>query len=281
MWAYPPYRGWGSSPSPAPYHLAMNEREPDHFRVQGPRTPRGTRASVPMFEFSIERSRELDRLCVERYGIPSIVLMENAAIGLAAHARAMLSSGAEPSVLILAGPGNNGGDGFALARHLHNESIPVRVVKTQSASSYSGDAAINLNTIQQMRIRIDDARGFLDSGGDRSAVLIVDALFGTGLSRAIEGLGGDLIDFTNQARQQRGARVLSVDCPSGLDVQRGEPLGNHVVHADRTVTFAGYKPGMARVEALEYLGEVHVVPIGAPIELLEELGRPIEARFRE
>jgi len=72
-----------------------------------------------------------------------------------------------------------------------------------------------------------------------------------------------------------------VDCPSGLDVQRGEPLGDHVVYADRTVTFAGYKPGMARVEALEYLGEVHVVPIGAPIELLEELGRSIEARFRE
>lgn len=261
--------------------MSESNDEQHSYRAQGPQPPTPGPAEQLIYEMSVENARKLDRLAVERYGIPSIVLMENAAIGLAAHARAMLSSGAEPSVLILAGPGNNGGDGFALARHLHNESIPVRVVKTQSASAYSGDAAINLNTIQQMRIRIDDARAFLDSGGDRSAVLIVDALFGTGLSRAIEGLGGDLIDFTNQARQQRGARVLSVDCPSGLDVQRGEPLGNHVVHADRTVTFAGFKPGMARVEALEYLGEVHVVPIGAPIELLEELGQPLQPRHRE
>lgn len=261
----------------------MSEPHEEHhsYRAQGPQPPEQGRAEQVIYELSVEHARKLDRLCVERYGIPSIVLMENAAIGLAAHARAMLGDSIGSPVVIFAGPGNNGGDGFALARHLHNANIPVRVVLTQARDTYSGDAAINLNIVERMGIQLIGARAFLDTEIEVSASLLVDALFGTGLSRAIEGDSGELIRFMNRARHQRGVPVLAVDCPSGLDAQSGEPIGERVVRADRTVTFAGFKPGMARVEALEYLGEVHVAPIGAPIELLAELGQPLQPRHRE
>ena len=260
--------------------MSEHADEQHSYRAQGPATPNHGAAEASLFELSIEQSRLLDRLCVERYGIPSIVFMENAALGLTQHARSMLESCADPSVLIFAGPGNNGGDGFALARHLHNAHIPTRVVIVQSMDAYTGDAGINLNIIRRMEIEIIEARAFLEQRQGNQEPLLVDALFGTGLSRAIEGCAADLIAWINTAHQKRGARVLSVDCPSGLDVQRGEPIGKQIVHADRTITFAGLKPGMSRVEALEYLGDVFVAPIGAPIELLSELGRPLQPRHR-
>ncbi len=251
------------------------------YRAQGPTLPSVDRARGVSYELSVDASRELDRLCVERYAIPSIVLMENAAIGLNRHAREMLDGVSDPSVLICCGPGNNGGDGFALARHLHNAMIPVRIVSTHNDAGSSGDARTNRRIIERMGIEIVNARAFLDQGDTRCCSLIVDALFGTGLSREIEGVAGELIEHINRCRHRRQARVLAVDCPSGLDAQRGEPIGDRVIRADRTLTFAGLKTGMSRVEAHEYLGEVHIAPIGAPIELLRELGRSIEARFRD
>ena len=234
-----------------------------------------------MFEFGIEQSRELDRLAVDRYGIPSIVLMENAAIGLLGHALEMLRGIESPSVLICCGPGNNGGDGFALARHLHNNAIDIRVICTHPSASYTGDAAINLGIIEKMGLSIEQAHTMISTQMQDAPGLIVDALFGTGLSRSIEGTPARLIHWINSARRQLSTQVLSVDTPSGLDAQTGKPLGESVVIADRTVTFAGLKPGMSRVEALAFLGEVHVAPIGVPIELLRALGKVIEPLHRD
>jgi len=208
----------------------------------------------------------------------SIVLMENAAIGLCGHVLDMLSEVMEPRVLICCGPGNNGGDGFALARHLHNHGIPISVVRTISAEYYSGDAGSNLHIIEKMGIEILGIDAFLDRQTHPNVALIVDALFGTGLGRSIEGQTGKLVQWINAAGTRSGVQILAVDSPSGLDAQNGKPIGSCIVHADRTVTFAGLKPGMARMEAIEFLGEVHVVSIGAPIELMEELGRRIESR---
>jgi NAD(P)H-hydrate epimerase len=256
----------------------MNAREPDHFRVQGPVPTRDARPAPAMYELSVENARELDRRAVEEYAMDSIVLMENAAIGLCTHALDMLRDVADPSVVICAGPGNNGGDGFALARHLHNHQIPTRVVRTIDADAYSGDAGKNLRIIERMGIETMGLDAFLGTQPHPSVSLIVDALFGTGLGRAIEGRVGKLVSWINTARSSAGTRVLAVDTPSGLDAQTGLSLGSLVVRADRTVTFAGLKPGMARMEAIEFLGEVHVAPIGVPIELLDELGHRIESK---
>lgn len=234
-----------------------------------------------MYELSVENARELDRRAVEEYGMDSIVLMENAAIGLWKHAMQMLDGIPDPRVLICCGPGNNGGDGFALARHLHNSRIPVRIVCTHDAQTYSGDAAKNLRIIERMGIETVRIQDLLTQPANDAAPLMLDALFGTGLSRPIEGEASELISWINRARVRSGSRVLAVDAPSGLDAQTGRPLNHCVIKADRTVTFAGIKPGMSRVEALEYLGDVHVVPIGVPFELLEALGTRIEPKSRE
>lgn len=248
------------------------------YRVQGPSTPPTEPREPVTYEFSVEESRELDHRAVHDYGIPSILLMENAAIGLCHHALQMIGEVAHPSVLIFCGPGNNGGDGFALARHLHNHSIPVSVVATNASELYSGDACTNLAILDAMGIEFQLAQEFFSDQRPSSHALIVDALFGTGLTRPVEGVSGDLIDWINTTRARSVSRVLAVDSPSGLDLQTGTPIGSRVVRADATATFAGLKPGMSRMEAIEYMGEVHVVPIGVPRQLLEELGRPIEPK---
>jgi hydroxyethylthiazole kinase-like uncharacterized protein yjeF len=257
----------------------MGQREPDRFRVQGPTTPGQQRATPAVYELSVENARELDRLAVAEFGMDSIVLMENASIGLARHALEMIQTETEPSVVICCGPGNNGGDGFALARHLANALIQVHVITTCPIDAYAGDAGKNLTILVRMGIEISHADAWI--GTDQIPTLIVDALFGTGLSRGIAGAAGELIGWINRSRARNGSLVLAVDVPSGLDAQLGEPFGESVVRSDRTVTFAGLKPGMSRVEALEYLGEVHIEPIGVPIELLERLGKPVKARHRD
>ena len=256
----------------------MNAREPDRFRVQGPVPSHDPSPAPAIYELSVAQTREVDRRAVEEYGMDSIVLMENAAIGLCGHVLDMLSEVMGPRVLICCGPGNNGGDGFALARHLHNHGIPISVVRTISSEEYAGDAGSNLRIIERMGIEIISIDAFLDQQTHPSFTLIVDALFGTGLGRAIEGQAGELVQWINAAGTRSGVQVLAVDTPSGLDAQSGKPIGSNLIHADRTVTFAGLKPGMARMEAIEFLGDVHVVSIGAPVELLVELGRRIESR---
>lgn len=230
------------------------------------------------YELTVEAARELDRRAAEDFGIPSIVLMENAALGLCQHALEMVKGAHDPTVLICCGPGNNGGDGLALARHLHNRSISVHVVTTQADDAYTGDARTNLTILRMMGIRIEVLEnGQLPETID-TPTLVVDALFGTGLTRPIEGVAGELIRWVNTTCDQSTSQMLAVDTPSGLDLQTGFPLGEVVIRADRTVTFAGLKPGMSRMEAQEFLGEVHVVPIGIPIELVVELGRPIKPK---
>ncbi|MHA7813634.1 MAG: NAD(P)H-hydrate epimerase [Phycisphaerales bacterium] len=248
-----------------------------NFRVQGPSIPPEPRKLV-LHELSVEAARELDRRATEEYGIPSIVLMENAAIGLFNHATEMINNVADPSVLIMCGPGNNGGDGFALARHLHNAKIPVTVVLTREPRDYTGEAAINLRVIERMKFELRNAETVLRTEPDAPPTLIVDALFGAGLNRPVEGVASELIAWMNRARVRNGSRTLAVDTPSGLDMQSGRPLGQSVVRADRTATFAGLKPGMSRIESLDYVGDVHVVPIGAPIQLLDELGTVLEPK---
>jgi NAD(P)H-hydrate epimerase len=229
---------------------------------------------------SREAVRRVDRLAVERYGIPSVVLMENAALGLRERALELLASVRARRAVVVAGPGNNGGDGFALARHLHNAGCEVVALTSVDLDAYAGDAATNLRVIRAMGIRV--ARLEAPAGpavletAAQAPALLVDALLGTGAAEAARGTVRSAILHMNRLRSP-GVRVLAVDVPSGLDCDSGAPAGGgDAVEADATVTFVALKPGFLRLGAQRWTGEVTVADIGAPGELIEELGELVE-----
>lgn len=253
---------------------------------RGDRSPQSpvsaTRPAYPVYELSVDAVRELDRRARDEFAIPTLLLMENAARGLREHALDLLARAREPHALILCGPGANGGDGLALARHLTNLGVATEVVLLRPEESpddgpgpgeAASDARVNLRIARRMGIPIDGPTDRLNNRPDAAPGLIVDALFGTGLARPPEGDAAALIDLAHDARA-RGGLVLSIDLPSGLCATRGEPLGRSCVRADRTVTLAAIKPGLARLEAQPFVGDLVVADIGAPTALLAELGRP-------
>ena len=223
--------------------------------------------------------RELDRAAIEDYAIPGIVLMENAALGLVEHARDMLSSEtSQPArVLIICGRGNNGGDGYALARHLFNHSVDVTIASLGGPTSppeTQSDAGINKIICRHMNIPEIPPEVSPETLPEKLANqgefhLIVDAIFGTGLDRPVTGPTAAIIEWINST----GYPVLAADCPSGLDCDTGRPLGC-AVRATRTVTFVALKPGFLHPEAKPYTGEVFVAQIGAPVFLIERFGLP-------
>ncbi len=219
--------------------------------------------------FTTDRVRMVDRLAVEQFKMPSIVLMENAAVSITRVALELILQRDLKAALIVAGPGNNGGDGFAIARHLHNANIPVSVLLAQDHSKYAGDALVNLNILVRMDVpracaeTESDWKG-LFSQGDRPR-LIVDALLGTGTNRPVTGLLAMLIESINE---QTGDTVLAVDLPSGMDADRGIIDGPSVV-ADATVSLVGMKVGMANRDAQARLGRVVIGDIGVPRTLIE------------
>jgi NAD(P)H-hydrate epimerase len=220
-------------------------------------------------EYTLDREsvRCVDRAAVDEFGIPGMVLMENAALGLTAAALEMLeaASGRPPSVLIICGSGNNGGDGYALGRHLHNTGVRVTFAALGEPTPGS-DAAVNRDICLKMGLPEVPAE---QAGEHFDCDLIVDGIFGTGLDRPVRGAAADLIDRINQSTRP----VLAIDVPSGLDCDTGRPLGS-AVRAARTVTFVGRKPAMTDPQARAYVGEVSVAGIGAPVELLARFGRP-------
>jgi len=253
------------------------------------------------FVFTRESIRRLDRAAIEEYGIPGIVLMENAAAAVERQAMRlmdeMLRSAAPSSgsalVLILCGPGNNGGDGLAVARRLHNQAAmgapaEIKIALCAPRDRFRGDAMTNLVICERMRIPLEAPKpgGFLApdrldhmvSGRRNAAILIVDAIFGTGLDRAAEPPISDVMDWANALRDGANhARVIAVDIPSGLNCDTGMPPRRHdgapasCIRADLTVTLAGLKRGFLNPEARTWTGDVFVGDIGAPVELMRRL----------
>lgn len=225
------------------------------------------------FTLTREQVRELDRRASERFGVPSIVLMENAGRGCA-ELLMRLNPDRQPTV-ILCGPGNNGGDGFVIARHLDNHGWPVAVACICPLGNFRGDAATNFHaTCEAMPDRVV---GPLDIQPDlpprlpqilAEAGWIVDSLFGTGLSRSLGPPYDTVIEMVNAARKP----VLAVDLPSGLDCDTGDPLGP-CVRAAHTATFVALKRGFLNPRSQGWTGAVHVIGIGAPRKLIEEYRR--------
>jgi NAD(P)H-hydrate epimerase len=220
-----------------------------------------------MIRLTRAQVREVDRRAIEEYGIPGIVLMENAARAVADVALKMVANGRRRGVAIVCGPGNNGGDGFAVARHLHIAGWHVDLVLANT-SEYAGDAGVNVRVARAMRLPETSMYDAEDVVNMHAADLVVDALFGTGLSRPPESDHRHLIELIDEC----GLPVLAVDLPSGMNCDTGEPMGA-CVKATRTVTFVAEKAGFANPASKQYTGEVTIGDIGCPRELIEEVAK--------
>ncbi len=225
---------------------------------------------VPELVLTREGARELDRRAIEEYGIPALLLMENAGRACADAALEMLTSKRE-GVLVLCGVGNNGGDGLVVARTLWNRGREVRVLCAGSRARLEA-ASQEVRTNARLWQGLGRPIEFVESEETvrvraaelRTAALLVDALFGTGLARPLAGLQAALVRGMNASLRP----ILAVDLPSGLDADSGEVLGE-AVRAEATVTFVAKKPGIGRGRGPELCGRVRVAEIGIPRFLLE------------
>lgn len=214
-----------------------------------------------------KQMREADRLTIEKLGLPGMVLMENAGQGVVQILKAKLTDWPKRRALILAGCGNNGGDGFVVARQLLQDGVATSVMLFGRPDSLKGDAATNHLVYQRLGGRVleivkpedlDTLPGRLGHAG-----VIIDALFGTGLMRPITGVIATAITMANQS----GKPILSVDIPSGVNADNGRILGT-AIQATWTVTFAAEKIGHRLYPGAEHCGDVHLIPIGIPATYL-------------
>ena len=219
--------------------------------------------------------READRRTIEELGLPGRVLMETAGRGAADVAARMLGTVAGRTVVCLCGRGNNGGDGFVLARVLHARGARVHVVTLADVSAMSDDAAANYRLLEQLAAADASERLHLhrlDSPAELDhlppADLYVDALLGTGLSSPLRSPIRELVQWLNE----RAAPVLAVDIPTGLDSDTGEVLGAAVA-ATRTVTMGALKVGLLLGEGPRLCGAIDVIEIGIPRHVLEQAAR--------
>ncbi|ACG73592.1 carbohydrate kinase, YjeF related protein [Anaeromyxobacter sp. K] len=215
--------------------------------------------------------RAIDRAAIDGLGIPSLELMERAGRAAADAARGLAGPGGRFAVVC--GGGNNGGDGWVVARLLVGAGRAVRVVSLVDAARLTQDARAERARAEAAGVVAEAADAPLEAGpGD----VVVDAIFGTGLSRAPEGAFAAAISRIEAARRA-GARVLAVDVPSGLSADTGQPLGEACVRADRTVTFAFQKRGLVLHPGPAHAGEVTVADIGIPPEAAAQV--PAEAEL--
>ena len=213
--------------------------------------------------------RELDRRTIEELGIPGAVLMENAGRGAAAVLVERFCDWERGPVSVVCGGGNNGGDGFVVARCLHERGIPVRVYTLVPPERYAGDAAIFLRVMQGLAIPFSTLgeEGLVPEVSEawRSSACLVDGVFGTGLTREVEGRHARAIEGITQAERP----VLALDIPSGIHADSGRVLGT-AVRATWTATFGLPKRGLYLYPGADHAGLIHCVPIGIPDSFLME-----------
>jgi NAD(P)H-hydrate epimerase len=262
-----------------------------------PEVSEGFSMIVRMRPLSRQEVRGLDERASAELGMPTLLLMENAGRGAAGWLAELAGAippdaggrpftpppslpdpetphgPPPPRILVLCGPGNNGGDGGVVARHLDAWGFPVGVVWFARNDQLRGDAAAQRDILAKSGIA--QSTWFDDHPADEvdpeairallaGAGWLVDGLLGTGLSRPVEGPLRTVIEAINRS----GKPVFALDLPSGLDADTGQPLGV-AVRAEATATFAAPKVGFSAPGAAEYTGEVAVIDIGLPRRLLE------------
>jgi NAD(P)H-hydrate epimerase len=206
--------------------------------------------------------RLIDKIAVEDFAMPSIILMENAARNASEIIQQTFANLQNPSVAIFCGPGNNGGDGFAIARHLHNAGWSVEIVLAIPPEKLKGDAKINFDIIRKISlpiVSVDHADVAITP-----ANLLIDALLGTGSTGEPRSPIDSIIQKINAAHKP----VIAVDIPSGLDCTNGK-IAQTTILADHTITFAAMKDTFTLPEVRPYLGRVHLADIGTPPEVIE------------
>jgi ADP-dependent NAD(P)H-hydrate dehydratase / NAD(P)H-hydrate epimerase len=235
---------------------------------------------------SAAQMREVDRLTTELHGVPSLQLMENAANRTVEAIEKRFGDAVGKHVLVVCGRGNNGGDGAAIARLLDERGASVEVLLLGRISETSGDAPANFERVKSISdatgsrlhfVEVESSDAFDDALGDPSSRaatkpgydLIIDAIFGTGLTRAAGGLFEEAISRINQLAD--GSRVVSVDVPSGLASDSAELIGA-AVRAHVTVTFTAPKVATVLAPARDLCGELIIAQIGSPAELINSAG---------
>ncbi len=236
--------------------------------------------------------REIDRTAIQEIGIPGVVLMENAALKVVGEIKCTLIDVQDKSILIFCGKGNNGGDGFVIARHLFNMGANVLVILIGDRSKVQGDAKKNLKIIEKLGLKIVQIKN--DSSLAEIAAslylcdLIVDAMYGTGIKGVISGIAKDIIELINDS----GKYVISVDIPSGINGDDGRICGI-CIHADKTITFALPKIGLLNYPAANYVGKLKVADISIPDSIIltqninintideKEIKRKLPARVKD
>ncbi len=220
---------------------------------------------VPQVFLTRAQTRAFDQRAIAEFGIPALVLMENAGRGTV---DVLQSLGVRGPVVVCCGKGNNGGDGLVIARHLANRDIPALALLFAAPAELSPDAAAQWHIVQQLRLpaRVwtGDEPQLAEELG--KAEWVIDALFGTGLTGPMRP-PFDRVAATINASP---ARVLAVDIPSGLDADTGLPMGT-TVRAEHTVTFVAPKAGFQQPAAADWLGQVHVADIGVALQLAQEV----------
>lgn len=211
--------------------------------------------------------RRLDEKTIFECGLPGVVLMENAGRGAAVLTREHFGDLAGRNVAIVCGRGNNGGDGYVMARIFHGWGAFVRIFLLSDPERVGGDARINLDVVLKMGLEIIEIReeSHLDRFDLTGVELAVDAILGTGLNSEVRGLYRGVIERLNQA----GMPIVAVDVPSGLDSDTGRILGV-AVRADLTVTFGLPKAGLLLPPGENQAGRLEVVDIGIPPHVLAE-----------
>jgi len=203
----------------------------------------------------------VDRIAIQDFGIPGVVLMENAGLRVVEVITRLLGNPTGKTVVVFAGKGNNGGDGFVVARHLHNRGTKVQVFLDAERDKISGDALINLNIWEKMGQKVFPLHKNINLVRLAlvNADLVVDALYGTGFRGSVREHMVPVIEAINAS----GKPVVAVDVPSGLEADSGKVHGP-CVRADYTVTFALPKLGLVLAPGSEYVGKLEVADISIP-----------------
>jgi len=209
-----------------------------------------------------EEMRAIDSETINNYGIPGVVLMERAGLAVAAKVKELVD---RVNVIIVAGRGNNGGDGLVVARNLRNDGWKVKVFLAARPEDLKGDALLQYKTALKFGVEIEPVQDLIGNSAliIKGHCIFIDALLGTGLSKDVTGVFGQVIDTVNAS----GKPVFSVDIPSGISSDTGQVMGR-AVKAAYTVTFGLPKRGHLVHPGAEYSGKLFVEDIGFPQPLL-------------
>ena len=224
-----------------------------------------------MYLVTANEMQKMDRSTIESFGLPGRILMENAGRGATQFFLDQFKNAENKKIGVIAGRGNNGGDGFVIARYLAQKGISVTVYLLSEHQKVSGDAAANLKLLSPLKvpvIEMPDAKSFsAHETAMRHEAIWIDAIFGTGLRSDVKGFFKDVIDFINRLNKP----VFAVDIPSGLNSDTGQPCGA-CIRADATATFAFAKTGHFMFPGADYTGNLKIIDIGVPPHIAHDVG---------